>query len=177
MPWCLSLLESENPVSCVASRMTSLAQRTDLVLLPKNSTFLPSLSSSMSKSSLFAVAASVLSPPVVVADLLPACFPVRQAVKVCDATVRKRLLEFEATPTSQLTVEELNKLPQTVAFPGVEDASAAAGATGGGGGGAGGGESALARGHSGGAGAGATAEKSVLVSDIRMDPPAFIANR
>lgn len=131
----------------------------------------------MSPSSLFAVAAAfVLSPPVVVANLLAACSPTRQAVKVCDATVRKRLLEFEATPTSQLTVEELNKLPQTVAFPGVEDASAAAGATGGGGG-AGGGESALARGRSGGAGAGATAEKSVLVSDIRMDPPAFIANR
>ncbi|CAN0418588.1 unnamed protein product, partial [Ectocarpus sp. 8 AP-2014] len=35
---------------------------------------------------------------------------IRKAVKVCDATVRKRLLEFEATPTSQLTVEELNKL-------------------------------------------------------------------
>ncbi|CAM9397339.1 unnamed protein product, partial [Ectocarpus fasciculatus] len=45
---------------------------------------------------------------------------IRKAVNVCDATVRKRLLEFEATPTSQLTVEELNKLPQTVAFPGVE---------------------------------------------------------
>ena len=51
----------------------------------------------------------------------------QQAVKVCDATVRKRLLEFEATPTSQLTVEELNKLPQDVSFPGVDEDAAGVG--------------------------------------------------
>ena len=95
----------------------------------------------------------------------------QQAVKVCDATVRKRLLEFEATPTSQLTVEELHKLPQDVSFPGVdEDAaggvSGAASVTGGAGG----------QGTNGGAG-GRSAGDAILVSDVRMDPPAFIANR
>lgn len=79
-------------------------------------------------------------------------------MRVCDATVRKRLLEFEATPTSQLTVEELNKLPQDGAFPGMDD-------DGGGGGRVGGGS-----GEDGDA-------SSILVSDVRMDPPAFIANR
>lgn len=86
-----------------------------------------------------------------------------QAVKVCDATVRKRLLEFEATPTSQLTIDELNKLPQDVAFPGVEEA--ANGAAG----------NAAAGGRGG--DTGADGDASVLVNDVRMDPPAFIANR
>lgn len=101
---------------------------------------------------------------------------------MCDATVRKRLLEFEATPTSQLTVEELNKLPQTVAFPGVEEAAAASSAPSGGGGGDG--DAAAADGSGqpastadGVGGAAAAAELSILVSDVRMDPPAFIANR
>lgn len=87
-----------------------------------------------------------------------------QAVKVCDATVRKRLLEFEATPTSQLTVEELNKLPQDVSFPGVDEATN--GTLGDAGSGAGG------RG-----GVGTAGDASILVSEVRMDPPAFIANR
>lgn len=98
----------------------------------------------------------------------------RQAVKVCDATVRKRLLEFEATPTSQLTVEELNKLPQTVSFPGVDEAAATTAA--------GGGELGSAANNGAGAsqgkdGAATSAGVAVLVSEVRMDPPAFIANR
>lgn len=77
--------------------------------------------------------------------------------------MRKRLLEFEATPTSQLTVEELNKLPQDGSFPGVDEQ--ARGAEGG----------APAEGDAG--DAGGASDVSVLVSDVRMDPPAFIANR
>lgn len=102
-------------------------------------------------------------------------------MKVCDATVRKRLLEFEATPTSQLTVEELNKLPQTVAFPGVEEATAGPRAPGGAGGDAvardGSGQPASGAAGNGVGGSAAAGEVSVLVSEVRMDPPAFIANR
>lgn len=97
-------------------------------------------------------------------------------MKVCDATVRKRLLEFEATPTSQLTVEELNKLPQTVAFPGVDEEAAAVAAASAAANGRGPAESASNGGVGGGA-EGAAPDVSVLVSEIRMDPPAFIANR
>ena len=81
-----------------------------------------------------------------------------QAVKVCDATVRKRLLEFEATPTSQMTVEQLNKLPDDAPFPGMEDGEdrQVGGAT---------------------AGAGGAGVKKVLTGAVQMDPPAFIANR
>lgn len=99
------------------------------------------------------------------------CVLAPQAVKVCDATVRKRLLEFEATPTSQLTVEELNKLPQAVAFPGVEEEEEAAAADSlraSAGDGADGGDPASSI---------TAPEASVLVSEVRMDPPAFIANR
>lgn len=86
-----------------------------------------------------------------------------QAVKVCDATVRKRLLEFEATPTSQLTVEELHRLPQDVSFPGVDDGE--------------GGAAASAARSTPGSGSGATGDASVSISEVRMDPPAFIAAR
>lgn len=87
----------------------------------------------------------------------------RQAVRVCGSTVRKRLLEFEATPTSQLTVEELNKLPQDGAFPGMGDN--AKGESGGG-----------ARIREG-ANPESTGEVSVRMREVRMDPPSFIANR
>ncbi|PIK39626.1 putative transcription factor IIIB 90 kDa subunit [Apostichopus japonicus] len=33
-----------------------------------------------------------------------------KVVKVCDATLRKRLTEFEETPSGQLTVDEFNKI-------------------------------------------------------------------
>lgn len=107
-------------------------------------------------------------------------------MRVCDATVRKRLLEFEATPTSQLTVEQLAKLPQEVDFPGVKEASAAKDvkeeAT-----------RAAAEGRpvdkaaveaadaaivtAGGEAGAAAAGGGGGTSAVHMDPPAFIANR
>lgn len=91
-----------------------------------------------------------------------------QAVKVCDATVRKRLLEFEATPTSQLMVSQLAALPEDQPFPGVEEGGAGADVTGDG-----------ATGHSAGqrGGGGSRALAPVPTSAVVMDPPAYISNR
>lgn len=84
-----------------------------------------------------------------------------QAVKVCDSTVRKRLREFEATPTSQLTVSQLASLPDDQPFPGVDE-----------GGGAEGVDSGVSRrGQPGGQGG------SVPMRTVALDPPAFINNR
>lgn len=85
---------------------------------------------------------------------------IRRAVKVCDATVQRRLLEFEQTPTSQLTVEQLNSLPVDVPFPGVKDTTRA-----------------RVLGGGGEAGGNDDDDEPVLTGAVQMDPPAYILNR
>ncbi|CAM9946089.1 unnamed protein product, partial [Discosporangium mesarthrocarpum] len=75
---------------------------------------------------------------------------IRMAVKVCDATVRKRLQEYEQTPASLLTVGQLHDLPESGALPG-------------------------APGNTGGKKHGEPGAKPVAA--IRMDPPSFTTNR
>ncbi|CAM9319299.1 unnamed protein product [Choristocarpus tenellus] len=75
---------------------------------------------------------------------------IRMAVKVCDSTVRKRLQEYEQTPASQLTVQQLHALPSNGALPGVPGSHT---------------------GTTGGDKAGTTA------ASVSFDPPSFITNR
>ena len=61
-----------------------------------------------------------------------------QPVKVCDAAIRKPLLEFEATSNPQFTVDQVNELPPSADFPGGEEEDDGDDDESGGGGGGGG---------------------------------------
>lgn len=85
---------------------------------------------------------------------------------MCDSTVRKRLLEFEATPASQLTVKQLASLPEEQPFPGLTLEGQNEPAAGRGDGGDG--ESSSQEEN--------TSSISVPTLNVVMDPPAFVTN-